>query len=233
MPVYQLPRLPLFPDPEDADESGILAVGGDLSPIRLLSAYRQGIFPWFEADQPIIWWCPDPRLILDPDGLKISKSLRKTIRRGIYEVRMDTDFAGVIRQWAALREDPGTWITTGMEQAYLELHRLGLAHSVESWHEGTLVGGLYGVYLGRCFFGESMFSTRSDASKVALYALVHHLQAHKLEMIDCQISSSHLLSLGAVEIPRRVFLQRLRRAMGVPTDRALWHWSPDTLRLPK
>jgi leucyl/phenylalanyl-tRNA--protein transferase len=229
MPVYQLIDLPIFPPPEEADESGLVAVGGDLSVPRLLAAYSQGIFPWYSEDQPILWWNPDPRLILEPGELKISRSLGKVLRKGLFEIRVDTAFPEVIRACAALRaglEDDGTWITPAVETAYTRLHRLGYAHSIESWLEGQLVGGLYGVSLGRCFFGESMFSRRTDASKVALVALVDLLKSLGIDLIDCQVRTEHLISLGAKEIPRAEFLQRLKAGMRAPTLRRAWTWPP-------
>ncbi|HHH13116.1 MAG TPA: leucyl/phenylalanyl-tRNA--protein transferase [Thiolapillus brandeum] len=205
------PDLP-FPDPATAETEpdGLLAVGGDLSPARLVNAYRQGIFPWYSAGQPILWWSPDPRMVLFPERLHVSRSLRRTLRRGTFEVTFDRDFGAVIRACAAPREGQGgTWITPEMIDAYETLHRLGLAHSVEAWHRGELAGGLYGVALGRLFFGESMFSAVSDASKVAFVQLVRTLQALGCPMIDCQVHTDHLESLGAELVPRRHFLQLL------------------------
>ncbi len=201
-----------FPDPAlaETDPDGLLAVGGDLSPQRLVNAYRQGIFPWYSAGQPILWWSPDPRMVLFPERLHLSRSLRKRLRRGTFEVTFDRDFGAVIRACAAPREDQGgTWITEQMIEAYEGLHRLGLAHSVESWHQGELVGGLYGVALGSLFFGESMFSTMSDASKVAFVRLVRTLQSAGCPLIDCQVYTDHLASLGAEPIPRARFLELL------------------------
>ncbi len=192
--------------------NGLLAAGGDLSPDRLLDAYRQGIFPWFGNDDPILWWSPDPRMILVPEEFKISHSLRKTLRRGSYQVRTDTAFEQVMRACAAPREgQDGTWIQEEMIQAYCALHRLGYAHSVETWMEGELVGGLYGISIGKMFYGESMFSRRSDASKIALAHLCKQLQRWDFGMIDCQMNTSHLASLGAREIPRDIFIPQVAR----------------------
>jgi leucyl/phenylalanyl-tRNA--protein transferase len=209
------PDMP-FPDPGDAETepNGLLAVGGDLAPRRLLAAYRAGIFPWFSEGQPILWWSPDPRMLLFPDELQVSRSLRKTLRRGRFEVSVDQAFAEVIRGCAGPRRDgDGTWLLPEMIAAYSELHRLGLAHSVETWQDGELVGGLYGVSLGRAFFGESMFSRASDASKVALVYLAELCNQAGFAFIDCQVYTEHLHRLGAREIPRTVFLQHLERAL--------------------
>jgi len=199
---------PDFPPVEQAldDPDGLLAAGGELSPAWLLAAYRRGIFPWYTEDQPILWWSPDPRLVLIPGRLRISRSLRRTLRQQRFDVRFDTAFADVIAACAEPREPGGgTWISAEIQQAYLRLHELGYAHSVESWVDGTLVGGLYGIALGRAFFGESMFSRRSDASKVALAHLAVHLKRLGFAAIDCQMTTAHLLSLGAEEMPRAKF----------------------------
>ncbi|MDX9740864.1 MAG: leucyl/phenylalanyl-tRNA--protein transferase [Gammaproteobacteria bacterium] len=201
-----------FPDVSLAltEPAGLLAVGGSLAPDCLLRAYRSGIFPWYEEGQPILWWSPDPRLVLFPERLRVSRSLRKTLRNGGFEVGFDRDFPAVIRACGEPRAPgTGTWITREMIAAYERLHRLGHAHSVEVWHEGRLVGGLYGVALGRVFFGESMFHRRTDASKVAFVALVSRLSAAGFEMIDCQMETAHLRSLGAETLPRAVFIEKL------------------------
>lgn len=201
-----------FPPVETAmtDPDGLLAAGGALTPDWLLAAYRRGVFPWYSGDQPILWWSPDPRLVLLPSQIKISRSLARTLRQQRYEVRLDTAFAEVVAACAVPREpSAGTWITPAMQAAYLRMHELGHAHSVETWCDGELVGGLYGVALGRVFFGESMFSRRSDASKVALAHLARHLEAKGVEMIDCQMTTPHLLSLGAREMSRAAFCERL------------------------
>src|SRR3954447_3903880 len=197
MPVYRLDDRPIFPPPEDADPCGLLAIGGDLTVDRLLEAYRHGIFPWSGPDEPLLWWSPDPRLILEPDEVNVSRSLRATIRKGAYQVRFDTAFPDVIRGCATAERkgEDGTWITPGVVRAYTDLFDLGFAHSAESWAGGELVCGLYGVQLGRAFFGESMFSRRTDASKVALAALVAELARREIGLIDCQVTTEHLLSL--------------------------------------
>lgn len=193
------------------DPPGLLAAGGDLAPERLLAAYRRGIFPWYSRGQPVLWWCPDPRAVLIPAEFRRSRSLAKSERNGGFEVRFDTVFAAVIEGCAAprARGGPGTWITPEMRSAYVELHRRGHAHSVETWRDGVLVGGLYGVQIGAAFFGESMFSTASDASKVAFSALVRRCKAGGTELIDCQMSSRHLETLGCRSLPRDEFLARL------------------------
>ncbi len=191
--------------------NGLLAAGGDLSTPRLLDAYRHGIFPWFSPGDPILWWSPDPRMVLFPDEFRVSHSLRKTLRKGDFEVRTDTAFEQVMRACAAPRdEEHGTWIVEEMIAAYCELHRKGYAHSVEVWMDGKLAGGLYGVAIGRMFYGESMFSWRSDASKVALAHLARQLERWGYGMIDCQMHTPHLASLGAREIPRAEFVARLQ-----------------------
>jgi leucyl/phenylalanyl-tRNA--protein transferase len=213
MPVYQLiPEVSFFPPTEEAEGDGLLAVGGDLTKERLLAAYSKGVFPWYEAGQPILWWSPDPRLVLIPEELKISRSLRKALRKQQFEIRFDSAFQHVIKACADLRTQhgEGTWIIPEMQLAYTELHQEGFAHSVESWLDGELVGGLYGISLGQCFFGESMFSTRNDSSKVALVALVEFSKQVGIKMIDCQMTTAHLLSFGAREIKRKVFLQNLK-----------------------
>jgi len=191
--------------------NGLLAAGGDLSTDRLLQAYRHGIFPWFNAGEPILWWSPDPRMVLFPNEFKLSHSLRKTLRNGRYEVRFDSAYEQVMRACAAPREGAsGTWIHDEMIAAYCELHRLGYAHSVETWIGNELVGGLYGVALGKMFYGESMFSRRTDASKIALAHLAAQLERWNFGMIDCQMNTPHLASLGAREIPRKDFIARLQ-----------------------
>lgn len=224
MPYYELIEEPIFPPPSHAEPDGLLAVGGDLSADRLLLAYSSGIFPWFNEEDPILWWSPDPRFILDPKDLKVSRSLEKTIRQGKFDVRVDTAFEEVIRACGDTRKDEGeaegmvgTWITEAMVKAYCRLHELGFAHSVESWHGGELVGGLYGVCLGRCFFGESMFALKSNASKVAFVTMVRKLEEQGFELIDCQMPSGHLKSLGAAGIPRDIFLERLQRGAVFPS----------------
>lgn len=189
------------------EPNGLLAAGGDLSPWRLVEAYRHGIFPWYSEGQPILWWSTDPRMVLFVDELRVSRSLRKRARSGVFEVRIDSAFRSVIEACAQTPRDgqAGTWITRDMIEAYVEMHRRGYGHSVECWRDGCLVGGLYGLAMGRVFFGESMFSHEADASKVALVALVAHLQRIGVALIDCQQETGHLASLGARPIPRQRF----------------------------
>lgn len=207
--------------------NGLLAAGGDLSHVRLLDAYRRGIFPWFGEGDPILWWSPDPRMVLIPAEFKLSHSLRKTLRRGAYQLHIDSAFEQVMRACAAPRDgQDGTWIQEEMVQAYCELHRLGYAHSVETWMDGALVGGLYGVSIGRMFYGESMFSRRSDASKIALAHLCAQLARWGYGMIDCQMHTGHLASLGARLISRAEFIGRLQPATQHPA-RIEWRFEND------
>jgi len=224
MPIFRLVDDMVFPPPDYADASGLIAIGGDLSCERLLEAYRVGIFPWYSEDQPILWWSPDPRLILHLDNFKIARSLRKTLKKDLFKVTFDRVFEDVIAACAAAPRDgqQGTWITKEMQDAYIKLHGLGFAHSVETWLEGELVGGLYGVSLGKAFFGESMFHYKTDASKVALAMLVERLNAWSFRFIDAQMTTEHLLSLGATELPRRIFLKQLQSALRHPTKRGKW-----------
>lgn len=201
-----------FPAPDQAleDPNGLLALGGDLAPERLLNAYRLGIFPWFSEDQPILWWSPEPRAVLFPKDFHCGRSLRKSLRNQGFQVRCDEQFERVMRACAAPRKDgPGTWISEEMVEAYCILHNQGWAHSVETYFEGELVGGLYGLSIGSLFFGESMFAEKTDASKVALASLVHQLDRAGFPMIDCQLPNPHLTSLGAIEISRSTFLAQL------------------------
>lgn len=211
-----------FPPPHLASDIGLLAVGGDLSQERLLHAYRKGIFPWFSEDEPIMWWSPDPRLVLYPNETRISRSLQRVINKKPFKVTLDAAFEEVINGCARIRRenDAGTWITPDMIEAYCRLHRNGYAHSVEAWYEGELVGGLYGITLGRCFFGESMFSRVSNASKVAFAILARHLQALSFDIIDCQVSADHLKQFGAREIPRSRFLAQLEQFLEGPGGNA-------------
>jgi len=216
---------PRFPPVEAATPEGLLAIGGDLSVERLLEAYRHGIFPWYNPGQPILWWSPDPRAVLYPEKLKVSRSLRKTLKRGHLCVTFDTDFRAVMRACAAPRAQypgGGTWITDDMVRAYCALHEQGLAHSVEVWEGRVLAGGLYGVALGGVFFGESMFARATDASKVALVALVDRLRRWGYRLIDCQVPSSHLTSLGAEEIPRARFLAELETNLSLSGRHGRW-----------
>ena len=207
-----------------ADPNGLLAAGGGLSPNRLLEAYSRGIFPWFEEGQPVLWWSPDPRMVLFPEDLRVSKSLRKTLNKSLYTVTLDEAFAEVIDCCAQPRGDsPGTWITDEMQTAYTQLFEAGHAHSVEVWREGDLVGGLYGVALGQLFFGESMFSFESNASKIALVKLAKQLQEWNYKLIDCQVSSEHLESLGAIEISREQFRLQLHELLPCPGKAAPWN----------
>ena len=208
-----------FPDPDQAltDPDGLLAVGGDLSVERLLIAYRQGIFPWYQDGQPILWWSPNPRAVLFPSELHISRSLRRTLRKNRFTVSINQDFAGVIAGCATERSDSGTWITPDMEHAYQQLHDAGHAHAIEVWRDEQMVGGLYGVNIGRVFFGESMFSRQTDASKVALVQLIRICREHGIDLVDCQIATTHLASLGSRQISRTEFLKLLRRYTQFPS----------------
>jgi leucyl/phenylalanyl-tRNA--protein transferase len=207
--------MPFFPLPRWAEQLGLVAVGGDLSPGRLLAAYRHGVFPWYDEGEPIHWWSPDPRAIFELDGLHVPRRLARTLRSGRFRVTANEDFAGVIRGCAD-RPGEGTWITAAMIDAYEELHRLGHAHSVEVWHEDLLAGGVYGVALGGLFAGESMFTRVRDASKVALVRLVERLRQRGFQLLDIQMLTEHTASLGAVTIPRAEYLRRLREALACP-----------------
>ena len=224
MPVYTLDERIIFPHPNFADESGLLAVGGDLSQERLMLAYSQGIFPWYAEDEPIMWWSPNPRMILFPDELKVSKSLKQSINNKEFEIKFDTLFEKVISNCSkSPRSDQdGTWITEQMKQAYTNLHQLGYAHSVETYFNGELVGGLYGISLGKAFFGESMFFTKRDASKIALYFLVQKLKEWDFHFIDAQVETEHLKSMGAQLISRKEFLISLNTALNFPTIQGKW-----------
>ena len=213
-----------FPPLSASDRHGLLAMGGDLSPERLLLAYRSGIFPWFNPGEPILWWSPDPRCVIYPHRFIPSRSLRKSVQNRGYKVTYDTAFEQVIECCAGNRKNqPGTWITEEMLKAYCALFHLGVAHSVEAWHNNALVGGLYGLALGKVFFGESMFSKKTDASKVALTTLMQKLVNCGFTLIDCQVSSPHMLSLGAVEIPREVFTKHLQA--NLPADWTASNWA--------
>jgi len=221
-----------FPHPDRAlaEPGGVLAAGGNLNPRRLLRAYRLGIFPWYSSGQPILWWSPDPRLVLFPERVKLARSLRKTLRKGLFAATADTEFAAVMAACAEPRGAmPGTWITPDMHRAYCRLHRLGHAHSIEIWHQGQLAGGLYGVAAGRVFYGESMFSRISDASKVALVLLAAQLRRWDFALIDCQVRTDHLLSMGAVEIPRTTFLELLQHHCPLPGRDGPWRLDDDLL----
>ena len=216
-----------FPHPELASAEGLVAIGGDLDTGRLLEAYRCGIFPWYSAGQPVLWWSPDPRMVLLPRELRISRSLRKKLAHGDFRITLDSAFRAVIESCAAPRRShpgAGTWITAEMRDAYCRLHAEGHAHSVETWLDDRLVGGLYGVSLGGAFFGESMFSRVTDASKVALARLARQLDAWNFSLIDCQVPSAHLASLGAREMPRPVFLGVLAEALTTPDRPGRWNF---------
>ncbi len=215
-----------FPSLDNALEhpDGLLAIGGDLSPNRILIAYRHGIFPWY-SEQPILWWSPSKRMVLFPEQLKVSRSLRKTLRKQQFTVTLDKDFRKVIENCAETRRyDKGTWITPELLEAYCQLHDYGFAHSVETWYQGELVGGLYGITLGKVFFGESMFSLKTDASKVAFVHLVRQLQQWEYELIDCQVSTDHLGSLGAIEIPREDYRRFLDQLCDHPGYQGIWEF---------
>ncbi|MFH1494690.1 MAG: leucyl/phenylalanyl-tRNA--protein transferase [Pseudomonadota bacterium] len=210
------------------EPNGLLAAGGALSPQALVEAYRHGIFPWFNPGEPILWWSPDPRMVLFPAELKVSRSLHKTLKNRAFEVRVDTAFLAVMKNCAAPRDgQSGTWISEEMIAAYSQLHEMGLAHSVETWRDGELIGGLYGIALGKMFYGESMFSHASDASKIAFVHLVRQLERWDFGMIDCQMKTSHLVSLGAREIPRAVFVQRLGLLIELPHVPGRWQFDDD------
>lgn len=215
MPLFRLSENIEFPPAWLARNDGLLCIGGDLSIPRLLLAYERGIFPWFSKDEPILWWSPDPRLVLFPDRINISRSLQKTIRKKAFQITLNTDFKNVIHSCARSRteNDEGTWLVNDMIEAYLDLHKAGFAHSIEIWKNHELVGGLYGVCLGGSFFGESMFSCERDASKVALVALTKYVSEYQFDLIDCQITTDHLLKMGAVEIPRNKFLSIINKSI--------------------
>lgn len=220
MPVFRLTENIIFPHPHLANKDGILAVGGDLSPERLLLAYENGIFPWYQGD-PIIWWSPDPRFVLFPEDIRISKSMKKLIKKETYNITFDKSFREVIHMCGKLREG-NTWLDVEMLEAYCVLHEKGYAHSVETWFHDQLVGGLYGISMGKCFFGESMFSTMANSSKLALVTLCEKLLKKNFTMIDCQVYSEHLESMGAIEISRATFLNLLKN--GLQYDTLLGNW---------
>jgi leucyl/phenylalanyl-tRNA--protein transferase len=214
-----------FPPASQAltEPNGLLAAGGDLSPQRLLAAYRRGIFPWYEEGQPILWWSPDPRAVLQPESVKMSRSLRRSLNKGGFELKIDHAFEAVVAACAEPRRyTDATWITGEMAAAYTRLHRMGWAHSFESWRDGELAGGLYGVAIGRVFFGESMFTRATDASKVALVRLAEHLRARSFRLIDCQVASAHVASLGATSMSRAKFLALLDEYCEPPGEPERW-----------
>lgn len=214
----------IFPDPKLADAHGLLAIGGDLSAERLLLAYENGIFPWYSEDQPILWFSPDPRLVLFPAKIIVSRSLKKTINKKVFDIRFDSNFEEVIVECSKIerKDQDGTWITNDMIDAYIDLHNQGYAHSVEAYFEGSLVGGLYGVSLGGAFFGESMFHTMTDASKVALYYLVEKVKDWDFDFIDSQVVTEHMKNLGAEEIPRTKYLELLKNTLKKKTIIGMW-----------
>jgi leucyl/phenylalanyl-tRNA--protein transferase len=224
MPVFMLSKALQFPSPNLARKDGLLAVGGDLSAERLLKAYSLGIFPWYSPGEPILWWSPDPRFVLYPDELKISKSMGQVMRNAGFRITMDTAFPSVIHEAATIRRNgqPGTWITPEMEDAYIRLHDLGYAHSLEVWKDEELAGGLYGLSLGRCFFGESMFSHISNASKAGFIHLVQQLAGLDFHLVDCQVHTYHLESLGARHIPRTQFMSEIENALKTETLLGKW-----------
>lgn len=224
MPIYELSEEILFPRTEWAEPNGLLAVGGDLRPERILHAYELGIFPWYSPPDPILWWAPDPRFVLYPGQLKVAKSMKQVFRKGHFRLSVDHAFPEVIRacQRVKRKGQRGTWITDDMEVAYIRLHELGYAHSVEVWQEDELVGGLYGLSMGKAFFGESMFSHKSNASKAGFIRFVQALEARGFQLIDCQVYTAHLESLGATSIPRKQFARELKRALNAPSSIGPW-----------
>jgi leucyl/phenylalanyl-tRNA--protein transferase len=227
MPVFRLTPSLVFPPCHYAEPDGLLAIGGDLTPERLILAYRSGIFPWYSEETPILWWSPNPRLVLFPRELKVSKSLQRVLTKNVYRVTLDKEFGQVIRNCAMAprKYGDGTWIVPEIVESYSELYRLGYAHSVESWYEGELVGGLYGVAIGRAFFGESMFTRMTDASKVAFVHLVTLLKLWGYDLIDCQVSTTHLRRFGARDVTRSEFLARLASVVDEKD-----HWNPRSVR---
>lgn len=224
MPVYQLPETGVdFPDPFDAEPDGLLAVGGSLDPARLVAAYCAGIFPWYQDDCPPLWWSPDPRCILLPEEFHMPRSLARTLKAGVFSFTFDQAFSQVLEGCAGLRrEQSGTWLIPEMREAYVRLYDLGLAHSVEAWHNGQLAGGLYGVALGKVFFGESMFFRYPDASKAAFAYLVARLREASFSLIDCQQETANLLRFGARSVPRLEFMKRLGKAVAAPDMPDFW-----------
>jgi leucyl/phenylalanyl-tRNA--protein transferase len=224
MPVFQLTNDIIFPAPDFAEPDGLLAIGGDLTAPRLITAYRQGIFPWYSEGDPILWWSPAPRMVLLPEQFHLPRRLARTIRKQVFQVSADTAFAEVISSCGSLRKESGegTWITQEMKDAYIHLFELGFAHSVECWFEGELAGGLYGVCLDRVFFGESMFSRKTDASKIGLATLVRYAQEVGIRAIDCQMSTAHLLRFGSREIEREEFQEILERFIQTIVPQKRW-----------
>ena len=227
MTVYYLGNEPIFPPVEESDPDGILAVGGDLSPRRLIEAYTHGIFPWYSSNTPIIWWSPDPRFVIYPSEVKVSKSMHQVLKRKIFDIRFDTSFREVITACSGKRKhEKGTWIVPEMIEAYVNLHKSGLAHSIEAWHEDKLAGGLYGVSIGGIFFGESMFSRENNASKAAFIVLASNLQRLGFDLIDSQVHTNHMESLGALEIERSLFLKIVTESVKRETISGNWGVNP-------
>lgn len=226
MPIFRLSDALVFPDPRLADDDGLLAAGGDLSVARLELAYRSGIFPWYSEGRPILWWCPSPRFALLPEELHVGRSLAKAVRRRPYRITLDRAFAEVLDRCARAPRpgQHGTWITKDMRRAYIELNRRGLAHSVEAWQDDVLVGGLYGVAIGKAYFGESMFATAPDASKIAFVELVDRLRRWGVSIIDCQVHTDHLERFGARMFELDDFLGRVHAATAAAPDGAAWRW---------
>ncbi|OGQ93567.1 MAG: leucyl/phenylalanyl-tRNA--protein transferase [Desulfobacula sp. RIFOXYA12_FULL_46_16] len=224
MPLFRLSERLDFPPAWLARSDGLLCIGGDLSAQRILLAYEKGIFPWFSENEPILWWSPDPRLVLFPENIKVSRSLKKSIKKNTFHLTMDHSFEETILSCAKPRrkEYAGTWLVEEMIEAYIQLHKLGYAHSIETWKDDRLVGGLYGICLGGIFFGESMFSFEDDASKTALTALARHLEQHRFDLIDCQVTTNHLLSMGATEISRNTYLDIIQRSIKRTDLRNVW-----------
>jgi len=233
MPIYLLSTELVFPPPELAEPEGLLAVGGDLSIDRLLLAYKMGIFPWYSEGEPILWWSPDPRMVLFPSEIHIPRRLQRILRQGRFKITFDKAFSRVIEECAAVRQEKGqgTWITQDMMQAYTNLHLAGYAHSAEAWYRNKLVGGVYGVALGQVFFGESMFSRVSNSSKAAFVTLVENLRHWGFRLIDCQVSTQHLARFGAREIPRKHFLEILRDLSDKPSNAPAPHWTTNIKNL--
>lgn len=226
--LYHLSEEHRFPSPRLASAEGLLAVGGDLSAGRLILAYKMGIFPWYSRGEPILWWSPDPRLVLFPEDFHVSRSLKRLVKKQAFQITFDEAFDQVIAGCGAGRPgSEGTWIVPQMAEAYKQLHRIGIAHSVEAWQDGMLAGGLYGVSLGGCFFGESMFSRAPNASKVALEALIRFIRKQGFDLVDCQVKSGHLMRLGAKEMPRSTFLEMLEKSMEKPNLAGRWRPESD------
>ncbi|MBU0995624.1 MAG: leucyl/phenylalanyl-tRNA--protein transferase [Proteobacteria bacterium] len=226
MTVFLLSENPSFPPPYLAEENGLLAIGGDLSEKRLIQAYKTGIFPWYAKEDPILWWSPEKRLVLFPDELRISKSLGKTLRKKIFNVTFDQSFEQVITSCAEthIKKDKDTWIVNDMIAAYIRLYESGYAHSMEARLDGELAGGLYGVAIGKCFFGESMFTAKTNASKVAFVVLVKYLKDHQFHFIDCQLKTDHLMRFGAKEISRKRFMKELSQSISSDDTPGKWHF---------